>query len=155
MRAPLVILLSASLGLAACSTVKDSRLNPFNWFGNSQETRVRTAPASEQPAKADPRQLVAEITALTIERIPGGAILRATGLPPRQGYWNAALVPVPDEREGLRVYDLRAEAPTGQTPVGQPQSRAIDVALYLSDQDLAPIRQIVVRGAQNQRSTRR
>ena len=40
----------------------------------------------------DPRPLINQITDLKLERVPGGAILRATGLPPTQGYFDGALL---------------------------------------------------------------
>lgn len=153
MRAPLIATLTATLVLSACSTVRESRINPFNWFGQSQETRVVTLDADELPG--DPRPLIGEVTALAMEAIPGGAILRANGLPPRQGYWDAELVEVPSDDGATRVFDFRAAAPLEATLIGPVQSREITVGLYLSDQDLAPIRRIIVRGASNQRSTRR
>ncbi|TCP61304.1 hypothetical protein EV663_10521 [Rhodovulum bhavnagarense] len=153
MRAPLIAILTASLALTACSGVRDSRLNPFNWFGQAQETRATTVTAS--PQSSDPRPLVAQVSAVAVDRIPGGAILRATGLPTRQGHWDAGLVAIPNDEPGLSIYEFRAAAPLTATAAGTPQSREITVGLYLSDQDLGPIRTIVVRGAQNQQTVRR
>ena len=59
---PFTALLLASFVLSSCGTVRDSRVNPFNWFGRSQpaqtvevwghheQTVVATAPLSPQVA---------------------------------------------------------------------------------------------------------
>ncbi len=78
----LIILVASVLVLSGCARVSESRFNPFNWFGSSaDEETVATIGES-----ADPRPLVAEVTSLVVERTPTGAIVRATGLPPDQGW---------------------------------------------------------------------
>ncbi|ARE41627.1 hypothetical protein RGUI_3486 [Rhodovulum sp. P5] len=151
MRSPFLVILSATLFLTAC----ESRLNPVNWFGRSTEERVATAPTVS--LETDPRPLVDEVTAMAVERIPGGAIVRAVGRPARQGYWAAELVPVTGDevKKGTRVFDFRIAPPDGSTRTGTPQSRELSVATFLSDQALAGHRTIIVRGARNQRRARR
>lgn len=157
MRTPLLAVLSIALLLGACGRVRDSQLNPFNWFGRSTEQQVvaQTA-AGSQPS--DPRPLVAQVLEMRVEQIPGGAIVHATGLPPRQGYWKAALVAEndgkPDEKGVLRL-SFRAYQPLEATPQGSQPSREITAGLFLSNQDLEVVRSIIVRGAQNQRTSRR
>ncbi len=144
----LTLMLCAALALSACGT----RLNPFNWFGRSEPAAV-----SVPSAAADPRDLVAEVVSMTVDPMPGGAILTATGRTPTQGWWNAELV----LREGegtdpaAPVYDLRLLPPVVPTDVNTPQSREVTVGLYLSDIDLAGVRTITVQGAGNARMVRR
>jgi len=146
------------LTLALCGAIAgcgDSNLNPFNWFGG-EEAPVVVAPDGEV---VDPRPLVDQVTSVTVERAPGGAIVRATGLPPMQGYWSAALVPadrdvLPDEN-GVLTLDFRALPPASPQPAGTPQSREIVTGFFLSEQDLRPVRSILVRAERNSRSVRR
>ena len=90
-------------------------------------------------------------------RQPGGAIVRATGLPPTQGWWDASLVA---ENSGLPVdgvltYRFVVDQPREATRVSTQQSREVTAAAYLSDIKLEGISQIVVLGAENSQSSRR
>jgi hypothetical protein len=158
MRLPVSGLLILALVLAGCGRIRDSRLNPFNWFGRSQEVRVVAAADAVVPGKpGDPRILVAEVTEMEVARQPGGAILRATGLPPTQGWWDAELVaenggePV----DGVLSYRFVVDQPRGATRVSTPQSREVTAATYLSDIRLAGVTRIVVLGTANSRSSKR
>ncbi|MDF0602375.1 hypothetical protein P1J78_16675 [Psychromarinibacter sp. C21-152] len=138
--------------VAACGTVRDSPINPLNWFGRSE----RVATDTSNPA-ADPRPLVTQIADLRLEQVPGGAIVKATGLPPRQGYYDAALLPMNSGLpvDGVMHYQLRAFPPQEPTRAGTPQSRELVVGLFVSDQTLAGIRTIRVSAAQNALAVRR
>ena len=145
-----LIVLLVVLGTAAgCSRIANSQLNPFNWFGNSRSVAAATS-AAEAP---DPRPLVAQVTRLTVDQTPGGAILRATGLPETQGYYEGALVSVTDgvPVDGVLEFDFRAFPPPVATRSSTAASREIVVGLFLTDQDLAGVRQIRVNGAGNAR----
>ncbi|MGL6210480.1 MAG: hypothetical protein ACRC14_11700 [Paracoccaceae bacterium] len=150
MRRPLLAALSALMLLQACGGGFSARLNPFNWFGRSApvQTTVVEAPA-------DPRALVADVVAMSVDAYPGGAIVRATGLPPSQGWWSAELVPQPLTEDGVLVYDFRVFPPPVEERQGPAQSREIAVAANLTDRQLAEVRQIVVQGAANARASRR
>jgi hypothetical protein len=137
--------------LAGCGGFRESRLNPFNWFGRS-EPRAVVEVAEEV---RDPRPLVETVLALSVEPIPGGAIVRARGQTPTQGWWQAELVPLDVDEAGVLVYEFRLSPPPGQTDVNTPQSRQVDVAVFVSDTRLEPLREIVVQGATNARSARR
>ncbi|ANB38618.1 hypothetical protein M2324_000488 [Rhodovulum sulfidophilum] len=159
MKSSLSAALCAALAVSSCGTVRESRLNPFNWFSSSTETET----AAEQPLRrnevADPRPLVDQVTGMTVDRAPGGAILTVTGLPARQGFWDAALVPAAaaeDEAPAdTLVFDFRIARPGTATPVGTEPSRLITAGRFISEDDLKGIRMLVVRGAQNQRQSRR
>jgi hypothetical protein len=145
----LMALLVVVLGLTGCA----SRLNPMNWFGRDREERVQISETVAAPV--DDRQLVTEVISLSVDPLPGGAIVRAMGLPPRQGYWEADLVEVGREG-GEIVFEFRVYRPVdANTRVGTQRSREILAGTSLTTQDLAGIRQIVVIAQQNRRSVSR
>ncbi len=146
-----VLILTVLALVAGCGRVADSRLNPFNWFGGDREERI-SVPA--EVVARDPRPLVAQVTAISVEQAPGGAILRATGLPPRQGHWDGALLQEPTDPDVLS-FQFRLSPPAGATRVSTAASREVVVAVFLSDQTLAPVREIRVLGSESSRSVRR
>ncbi len=143
--------LTVCLVLAGCGGLRDSRLNPFNWFGKSQPRE--TIVLQETPG--DPRPFVDAVLGMTVEPIPGGAIVRATGQTPTQGWWQAELVPLPVDENGTLVYEFRLLPPVTPTDVNTPQSRQVTVGIYISDYKLENLREIVVQGATNARAARR
>jgi hypothetical protein len=150
----ILVALVVVLGLTGCAT----RLNPFNWFGGDREQRISAREAAEAEAAAaevDPRLLVAEVLSLNVDALPTGAIVRAVGLPPRQGYWEADLV-LTEVGDRELVFEFRVFEPLDpDTRVGPPHAREIHAATSLSRQDLAGIRSIVVVAQQNRRSVSR
>ena len=108
------------------------------------------------PSIVDERPLVQQITGLDVEPSPGGVIIRAQGLPPTQGWWDAGLVNVTDDKSpaGTLVYEFRVRPPLAPTPVGTTQSRRIDAGAYANTMELGGIRSIMVKGAQNSLSAR-
>ena len=156
MRLPIALLLVAALAVAGCGRIRDSRINPFNWFGRSAPAATVTTPAADQPA--DPRALVAEVVAMEVTAQPGGAIVHATGLPPTQGWWQADLVaanggvPV----DGVLSYRFVVEPPPASTArVSTPQSREVTAAVFVTERDLEGVRSITVIGASGSRTARR
>lgn len=140
--------------LASCSS--GSRLNPRNWFGSSEQVSnpdIRRASIAAQ----DTRPMVNQITGFAVEQVPGGAILRVTGLPIRQGYFDGELVPVADERpiDGVLSYQFRINPPLSNTPQGPQPAREVVVARFVSDQTLAGVRSVQVVAAQNALASRR
>lgn len=115
-------------------------------FGRS----VKASPDTQNPDR-DPRPLIQQITDLRLERVPGGAIINATGLAARQGYFDAALVPLNQGTPvgGVLGYQFRVQPPVVATPVGTPRSREVIVGLFVTDQTLASVRSIRVSGAAN------
>ncbi len=149
----IVLGMAVLLGLSGCARVAESRFSPFNWFGGAETETATAAPAE---IDTDPRPRVAQVTSLTIEPTPTGAIVRATGLPPTQGWFAAALVPETDEPvNGEMVYVFRALPPEEAQRVSTVQSRELSVARSLSQQDLAATRLVRVVGAQNALVARR
>lgn len=128
-----------------------SRLNPLNWFGRGR----RVAMVEPAEVSLDPRPLVPQVTRLEVVPHPAGAIVRVTGLPPRQGWYDARLVQVPGTDPGVLAYQLHAWPPAYQTLVSTPRSRELQVATFVNDDLLAGIREIRVAGALNALSARR
>ncbi|MGR3756970.1 MAG: hypothetical protein ACU0AT_07065 [Tranquillimonas sp.] len=144
------------LGLAAgCARVAESRFNPFNWFGGSTEVATLTPPEGYAAAPVDRRPLMDQIAALSVDRTPGGAIVRATGLPPSQGWWDGELVAAGEPEAGILTLQFRAVPPARPSRVSTPRSREVVVGLFLSDRELEGLREIRVNAARNARSARR
>ncbi len=138
--------------VSGCATVRESRLNPVNWFGSDEET---IEPIEEEGER---RPLVSVITGLVIERTPGGAIVRATALPGSQGWFAPELVPTTsdgDPVEGVLSYAFRAVPPEVPTRQSTPQSRELSAAVFIPNLVLERVRSIRVTGAQNSRIARR
>ncbi len=150
----LILFAALAVSVAGCG-FGASRLNPFNWFGGGAE--VETLEPFQIAEVEDRRPLVSEVTGLVIERTPGGAIIRATGLPPTQGWYNAGLVSEDDGEpiDGVLSFSLRSLPPASPTRVSTVQSRELSVAVFISDIALAPVRTIRVTGATNSRAARR
>lgn len=170
MRISLTVLLVASMGLGACGVVRDSTLNPTNWFGRSTSAPVEEASTNPLiPAQgglfAGRRAKNAlyigtpfnEIVDLKVERIPGGAIIRATGRAARQGTYSVQLTPANEDEvpvDGVLTYRLEGIALTN-TAAGTPPTREVTAARKLTSQDLRGVRSIRVEGQRNARVARR
>lgn len=165
MRKSLLTLLVATMTLTACGAVRDSAFNPFNWFGGSRAEALpegstnpliprrggiftRRAPAAYTGVP------VATVQELVVDRAAGGAIIRVKGVASQQGPYEVRLVKDEDAAGGTLSYTLKAlRTPT--RIVGPPSSREVVAARFVTDNDLAGIRTIRVKGAQNARSTSR
>lgn len=146
-----LVALSLILALAGCGAARESRLNPFKWFKKSEP---RETIVLEEKGE-DPRPLVDTVLTMAVEPMPGGAIVRARGVTPTQGWWNAELVPQDLTEDGVLVYEFRLVQPQGRTDVNTQRSREIDVGIFISDVKLEAVREIVVQGATNARVSRR
>lgn len=154
MRRPLMAALLLGVTLAGCATVRDSRINPFNWFDRSERAEaVANAPAAPGTAFVQ----VAEVTSLTVEPTNSGAIVKATGLPPTQGWWDGDLIPEPSDDPSALVFRFVLKAPpdVAQRRISTPQSREVTVATQLSRHKLQGVSRITVTGAGNARTTAR
>lgn len=164
MRKTIPLLLITAMVLASCGRLRDTRLNPFNWFGRAESRELSAAErnpliprrsALAAPEAEDTRTAVGTITELRIERLPGGAIVRATAVSERQGAHDVALrlIETDDVPENLLRYQMVAYQPVN--PAGTQLSRTVSAAVRVSDQDLLQIQRIEVVGAQNALTTRR
>ncbi len=142
--------LAALALVAACGQGGGSGLNPANWFQNGP--KVETMEAAP-PVPGDPRPAIDQVISMAVEPMAGGVIVRATGVPATQGYWEAALVRGDDE-DGRIIFDFLAIPPITPKRVSTQPSREITAGAFLSNRDLENIREIVVRGARSSRSSR-
>jgi hypothetical protein len=158
MRRPLAAAMVLAVLVGGCGFGK-SRLNPLNWFGQSKKTEVQNVdPVTGVPLPVpDARGMVAEVTAMRVEKVPGGAIIHATGLPPTQGWWNAQLIAENDGKpvKGVLRFRFVIMPPPGTTAVSTPQSREITAAVHVTDFQLQGVRAISVTGSRNARTARR
>lgn len=169
MRKTVFALLMSTLAVSACGT----KANPFNWFGGS---RSAAAPVSVESGDVNPLiptrtgvfnsdeeeityygQLLDTVSTLVVERVPGGAIIRVTGVPARQGVYAVNLTPVNSDNTPVEgVLTFRLEGLQGPSAgAGSPASREVAVALKLSNQALEGTRTIRVEAAQNALQARR
>lgn len=148
----LLAALSLVLVLSACATVRDSRINPFNWFGKDT---AETVTVDGETLIVDGRRLAASITSLKIDAFPGGAIIRTIGLPPTQGFWDAELIEIDSENPSEVFYEFRMSPPIGPRRASTQRSREIIAGATLSRARLEDVRTITVIGAQNRRTVRR
>ncbi|KIN64930.1 Lipoprotein [Sulfitobacter noctilucicola] len=168
----LPLILAAAMTLTACASVRESRVNPFNWFGQSRsvpvEREVNTNPLIPQGGglfsnKRNEPVIYAgrpfeQVTNLTVERVPGGAIIRATGLAARQGIYEVQLTPENEDEEpvdGVLAYRLEGVRPAQNTAVGTPPTREVVAARRVTDSQLAGVRRIRVEGQLNAQVARR
>ena len=75
------VVLGLGLALSGCAGVRQSKLNPFNWFKKSQPRETIVLPDQQ----SDGRTLVDTVLSMQVEPIPGGAVVRARGVTPTQG----------------------------------------------------------------------
>ncbi|CUH77372.1 hypothetical protein [Tropicibacter naphthalenivorans] len=167
MKKALSVLVVSSVVLTSCGAIRDSAMNPFNWFGRSTSEAVATGaevnpliPArrssvfrSNQPETYQ-GWAVGEVTELLVERRPGGAVIRATAVADRQGAFEVRLVKNDEESDAdTLTYDFRAIQQPGN--VGTALSRQVTAAVWLTDNELRGIRTIRVKAARNVRTARR
>ena len=123
-------LVMALLVLSGCQ----SRYNPVNWgwFGGSR-SEATLAPNRGYPSDVDPRPLVSQVVSMQVDRVPGGAIVTAVGLPPTQGYWAADLVSTYEteagkiaSKDGVIQLEFRVVPPRGPQNVVNQRSREIE-----------------------------
>ena len=148
------VFVTAAASLTACGSIRESRVNPMNWF-NYERQEERLTPEGALETAKDIRPLISQVADMRIERAPGGAIVRATGLPQTQGFHTAELIEVETETRGLLAFEFRVVPPRPGAPVGSAPSREITVGTFVSDIALQGITAIEVRGQDNLRRTRR
>ena len=163
MRKSLTVLLILTMTLGACA----SRFNPLNWFGRGQPVAAqedsntlipRRRGILERRTKFYEGTPVGTIQELVVERVPGGAIVRATTVAPKHGTYDVQLTPVhPDEKpvDGVLTYKFEGLQPRSSLPPGSDYSRQITAARALTDQQLEGVRSIQVVGAHNAMIARR
>jgi len=162
------LLVCSALALAGCGGgLANSWVNPGNWFGQSQSQAI-TENTNVNPLipkrRITQRKIidyqgtpVDQIQSLRIERKPGGALINVVGLANVIGSFDVRLQSDTEDgaENGVLSYTLKAIRPNDGIRGGGTAARQIVAARFVSDQQLAGVRTIVVKGARNQRSTRR
>jgi hypothetical protein len=129
-------------------------LNPFNWFGGGNDEVATIAPRGGYNYVQDRRPIVGQIVRVDLERTSYGLILKATASLPSQGYYGLGLILSREARSDQLVFEFRAFPPEAVTTAGTPKQRELSTALFLSDQTIRGVREIVVVGASNRLSRR-
>ena len=173
MRSLVTVLMISSLTLAGCSGLRDSRVNPANWFGKSQ-TVQRAAPVPGETTnplipekrtsilqrKSDAERYIGTpiyaVEGVVIERSAGGAIIKATGLSLRQGAFDVRLWPENGGKpaNGVLTYTLRAIQRI-DTPQGPVQTRRVEAGQFVSSQTLDQVSEVRVLAQTNTATSRR
>jgi hypothetical protein len=99
-----------------------------------------------------------QVTNLVIERVPGGAAIRASGLTAVQGVYLVQLTPTTEDEtpiNGVPAYRLKGVRPEFNEGVGSTHTRTVAAASALTDQELAGVRSIRVEGARNAQTSLR
>ncbi|TNF19979.1 MAG: hypothetical protein EP318_12945 [Rhodobacteraceae bacterium] len=170
MRKTVLASLVLAMGLSGCSGVRDSGLNPFNWFGGSTSRKVVAEPQETEVNPLIPKRrsllekrpdppyagtLVQDVTEVHARRTPGGAVLEVTGVLRSLGGHDLRLVEQDDNDPTTLTYEfLAVQNPAGQG-VGTPHVRTVTAALALTDQELDGVRVITVISETNRRTVRR
>lgn len=169
MRTFVAVLVISSIVLSGCSRLRDSRLNPGNWFGGGRSVPVATSAEAANPLiperttlrRRDRREIylgtpVDQVTDLKVERTTAGAIVRVTGVSLQQGAHDVRLISDTngDPVDGVLTLKLMALQPTDQ-PQGQARQRTVHAGRFVSNNDLAATRTIRIVGARNERVTKR
>ena len=140
--------------VTGCARIAESRLNPMNWFGRSQAVAAQPqeirplVPEGRRVVTVDQRVLIDTVTDVRIERMPDGAIIRATGYGATGGSYNAELV-LESADGGNLVYAFRV------MPSNTAGGRRVTVATVLTNSELAATRSVTVRGATGAQRTSR
>jgi hypothetical protein len=152
---PLSAALILVLALGACGSMRESRLNPMNWF--SRDSTETLAPRGGWDTQRDGRALVPVVTEMEVIPTTGGALLRASGVTETQGWWDVELRPINRGRplDGALIYEFVVASPGARTPSSTEASRTVTAGVKISTERLAGVRRIVVRGAQNARTVNR
>lgn len=172
MRKTLTVLLVSSLFVTACG-LRDSRINPLNWFGRAQSVPIAQDTKPVNPLIPDTTGLFKrardrnavyvgrpfeQVTDLTIERVQGGAIIRATGLAARQGIYSVQLTPATEDEtpvDGVLTYRIEGIRPPRARTVGAQATREVIAGRQLTDRELRGVTAIRVEGQLNALVARR
>ncbi|MFK7876655.1 MAG: hypothetical protein AB8B71_12890 [Paracoccaceae bacterium] len=149
-----------------------SRFNPLNWFGRSEAVAPADPVAEVNPLiptgggllsrnrgpAPDLTTPIDTVSDIKVERVPGGAIIRAVGVDATQGAFNVELVPMTEDEQpvdGVLSYTLERQKPDFRTRQGPVVTREVAVARHVTDQTLSGVRTIRIVADQNARQVRR
>ncbi len=171
---PLAILTAVAVTLAGCgggsgsgsAGSASSGLNPLGWFRGGQNQQTTLAPEGGYQTD-DNRVPVAHVIGAKWEPLYQGRMLVVTGLAQTKGWWGVKLVtevPMPEGRirgDDFGVLRLRLvglpplENTYAASAPAQAPTDTVTVALPLSHEALASVREVVITGGANAVSLRR
>ena len=83
-----LILLNLTTAVTACSTVRDSWVNPMNWFDRNKANAAVTeedikplVPTAKIVKTVDTRPQITRLSSVEVAPAQGGFLVSATGLP--------------------------------------------------------------------------
>lgn len=160
--------------MSACSSWRDSRVNPSNWFGRGEPVAVNVdsegavnplLPAEndrvgvfDRPDPVDASVPITKLTGMRVEKTNSGAIIYATGVAQRQGAFDAFMRRNRSEentKNGVLSYTFRVTYPESATLQGDEASRTVHDAITVSNETLEGIRLIRVTSELNALESRR
>ena len=149
-----IICLAASV-LTGCSTIRDSRANPMNWFGDATTTEERDSLIPTENAITRARKTppyagvpIAQLQSAALRDAIGGKILEVQAISATLGAADLRFIDVPNDNPRLREFGLHAVMPY-RAPVGTVAARSVAAAQFLTEQDLAGLTTIIVTSANN------
>lgn len=177
MRILTTTVLISALTLTACGAIRDSAVNPVNWFGKGRSGPVAPSEPATPVNPLIPKnekggifarqrerdaiflgEPIDQVTDLTIERVPGGAVIRATGITAVQGVHSIQLTPTTKDItpvDGVLSFRLEGIRPDRARSVGSVHTRTVVAAIALTDQELSGVGTIQVQAARNVQTSRR
>ena len=161
MRLKTIILLGALGAVAACGGSRAPATDEDDVLARTEDSNRRGLLSrafgfgrDRGPSTPAEQPLVQRVLRVELERLPGGAILKATGLPPTQGHFDANLTLIEGEGDRVLTYAFRLTPPTAPQRVSTQASREVVAGLFISSQDLAGVREVRVVGAENSQGRR-
>ena len=153
-----LILLTLTTALTACATVRDSRVNPLNWFDRDkaattsfEEELKPLVPESKVVTTIDTRPQIASVSSVEVAPAQGGFLVTATGLPSQAGGFNADLVPTGQDG-GVLTLSFRIVYPD-RAVTGR--ATAVNTARFFSNGDYPGVSSVRVTGQSNSVTRRR
>ncbi|MFW2587030.1 hypothetical protein [Sagittula sp. SSi028] len=168
MQKPISVLVLSAVILSGCGAVRDSRANPFNWFGNSAPAADRVEGASGNSLIPPQRRSifrasqddayagsdVEAVTGLFIEPRPGGTLVRARGQTRYQGAHEVRLVQTSPAGSDVLTFALQA-VDEPRLGGGSATARTVNAAVWVTNNELAGVSTIRVTGRSNAQTARR
>ncbi|MEL6609025.1 MAG: hypothetical protein AAFO93_08955 [Pseudomonadota bacterium] len=146
-----VVCVALVLATSGCARLAESSLNPMNLFNRDKAEQPREirplVPEQKVVRVVDARAVAQSLSALEITPVNSGALVRATGSMGTAGAYGAQLVTVGVEGSTL-ILALRAFT-------GGAGGSTVTVGRFLSNEELAGVRNIRVTSQTNALSRRR
>jgi hypothetical protein len=157
----LVLCVTLALLLAGCGSSRGNSGAPVAPSANANPLipeRSDSIFSRRNQVVVYPGTPIETVSAVVVERVPGGAIIRAEGVAGVQGVYDVRLTPANQDEtaeEGVLTYRLEGIRPQGAPAVGPPNTREVLAARQVTNRALEGVRSIRVEGLQNAQVVRR